>query len=489
MDKTEEKPKEKEEERELSDFEKIMHLNKIGALFLSGDKYDKALSFLKKTLDFYIEKRQKKEIPNFFYSILYCNLAKVYSCLKNFKEAEPLYRECILNHPLYKLLCKHSDMLSEKFHITNIKNLLSDQTVVTEEKIIKKFNVLMDFFTKDSELRKEFTAKIINDFSNNNLNTIASLSDSLVNLGVILQINSKNLESCLDMLIIALLIDEQNTVANVNYNNFLREVNLKTKSDEYIVKRIRYDLNDNTITITPADASVKAQGNNKESSTETKVNFICMKWGKKYASDYVNKLFHGIKNNTKNKFDFFCITDDSEGLDKEIKPIKLETSFSGWMKKSMLFDDKILNQITQDENENLCFIDLDMIIYNNIDFIFEYKGNFCLMKTDDIKCENSINGYNSSIVVWKRGFGKEIFSTMEKYEKALTKQIVRFDHYLEFIVKNSDFTQDVFVGKILDYNTYCKGKKDLPENGAIIAFPRSPKPHECNDEWISKYWN
>ena len=111
------------------------------------------------------------------------------------------------------------------------------------------------------------------------------------------------------------------------------------------------------------------------------------------------------------------------------------------------------------------------------------------MKTDDIKCENSINGYNSSIVVWKRGFGKEIFSTMEKYEKALTKQIVRFDHYLEFIVKNSDFTQDVFVGKILDYNTYCKGKKDLPENGAIIAFPRSPKPHECNDEWISKYWN
>ena len=29
---------------------------------------------------------------------------------------------------------------------------------------------------------------------------------------------------------------------------------------------------------------------------------------------------------------------------------------------------------------------------------------------------------------------------------------------LEFIVKNADFTQDVFIGKILDYNTYCKEK-------------------------------
>ena len=29
---------------------------------------------------------------------------------------------------------------------------------------------------------------------------------------------------------------------------------------------------------------------------------------------------------------------------------------------------------------------------------------------------------------------------------------------LEFIVKNADFTQDIFIGKILDYNTYCKEK-------------------------------
>ena len=58
------------EEKPLSDFEKIMQLNKLGALFLSGDKYAKAQNILKKTLQFYIEKKEKKDIPNFFYSIL-----------------------------------------------------------------------------------------------------------------------------------------------------------------------------------------------------------------------------------------------------------------------------------------------------------------------------------------------------------------------------------------------------------------------------------
>jgi hypothetical protein len=110
------------------------------------------------------------------------------------------------------------------------------------------------------------------------------------------------------------------------------------------------------------------------------------------------------------------------------------------------------------------------------------------MKTDDIKCENSINGYNSRIIIWKKHFGVQIYSMMEKYSKYINKQIIRFDHYLEFIVKNSDFIQDVYKGKVLDYNFYCKNKESLPEEGSIIAFPRSPKPHECEESWIKDHW-
>jgi hypothetical protein len=110
------------------------------------------------------------------------------------------------------------------------------------------------------------------------------------------------------------------------------------------------------------------------------------------------------------------------------------------------------------------------------------------MKTDDIKCENSKGGYNSSIILWRRDFGREIFDFMLKYETTINNQIIRFDHFLEFLVRRADFIQDEFEEKVLDYNFYCKDKDYLPEGGSIIAFPRTPKPHDCNEKWIEEHW-
>ena len=489
MESNPEKNEEKQETSDqISDIKKIMQLNKVGALLLTGDKYEKAESILKKTLDFYLEKKNKKEIPNFFYSILYCNLAKVYSCQKKFNEAKPLYIEIILNHPLFKLIIKNSDLIEKYFNIKNLENIITDKTLRNEDEIIKKSELFLKYFEKDSESRKEFLTKILDNYTNNKLNNKASLSDSLVNLAVILQIENKDISVSFDMYILSILIDEDNSVSNVNYNNYLRECNFKTKSDIYINKRIQYALNDYSINIIPEDALIK---NENEKNDESLI-FITMKWGKKYDADYLNKLYNGIKKNIIKNFTFYCITEISEGLNKEIKIINLETKFKGWMKKCILFDEKILNQIESiKENSLICFIDLDMIIYNNLDFLTEYKGNFALMKTDDIQCEGSHNGYNSSIILYRKNFGRKIYDIMDKYENELTNQIIRFDHYLEFIVKNVDFTQDVFIGKILDYNTYCKDKKfdELPKDGAIIAFPRSPKPHQCNEDWIIKFWS
>ena len=489
MESNPEKNDEKQETSDqISDIKKIMQLNKVGALLLTGDKYEKAESILKKTLDFYLEKKNKKEIPNFFYSILYCNLAKVYSCQKKFDEAKPLYIEIILNHPLFKLIIKNSDLMEKYFYIRNLENIMTDKTLRNEDEILKKAKLFLKYFEKDSESRKEFSSKILDNYINNKLNNKASLSDSLVNLAVIFQIENKDISISLDMYILSILIDENNSVSNVNYNNYLRECNFKTKSDIYINKRIQYALNDYTINIIPEDASIK---NEIEKNDET-LTFISMKWGKKYDADYLNKLYNGKKKNISKSFSFYCITEIPEGLNKEIKIINLETKFKGWMKKCMLFDEKIINQLESiKENSLICFIDLDMIIYNNLDFLNEYKGNFALMKTDDIQCEGSHNGYNSSIILYRKNFGRKIYDIMDKYENELTNQIIRFDHYLEFIVKNADFTQDVFIGKILDYNTYCKDKKleELPKDGSIIAFPRSPKPHQCNEDWIKKLWS
>lgn len=476
-----------ENEKPLNDFEKIIHLNKLGAIFLSGDKYEKAQSILKKTLDFYLDKREKKQIPNFFYSILYCNLAKVYSCQKDFKSAEPLYLTCIENHPLFKLLLNNNDYLSQQFLLPNIKEIVSSSeslNSMTEKDVIAIYDRMMMFFeSKDSEIQNEFCQRIFSHFKNNNLNTIASLADSLTNLAVIYQYYKQNSKGPFMMYCIALMIDQNNTVTNVDYNNFLRESNLKELSDKYIIRRIRYEIG-NEVQIKQSDTLIKFGID----TDDKELNFICMKWGTKYDADYVNKLFNGLRRNTQREFRFYCITDDSKGLNEAITPLELKTNFTGWMKKCILFESTYLDKVTMNPQGKICFIDLDMIIYNSIDFLWEYKGNFALMKTDDIQCERSHNGYNSSIIIWRKDFGSEIFKMMADYAQQLTKQLIRFDHYLEFIVKNAEFVQDVFPMKVLDYNTYCKDKQNLPNEGAIIAFPRSPKPHECKEEWITHHW-
>lgn len=210
-----------------------------------------------------------------------------------------------------------------------------------------------------------------------------------------------------------------------------------------------------------------------------------MKWGSKYGADYVNKLYNGVKRCYKGtSFDFWCITENKNDLNEHIKTIDLNCDFKGWMKKAYLFS----KSITKNFGRKVCFIDLDMIIYQDISYLGQYEGDFCLMSTNDIQCENSKGGYNSSIILWRNGICDNIYGFLENYHQHITKQVIRFDHYLEFIVKNSDFVQTEFPGQVLDYNTYCKDKQDLPITGSIIAFPRYPKPHECKEVWVEKYW-
>ena len=45
-----------------------------------------------------------------------------------------------------------------------------------------------------------------------------------------------------------------------------------------------------------------------------KVNVLCLKWGKRYGADYVNRLYRGVSANLSRPFRFVCVTDDPSGL-------------------------------------------------------------------------------------------------------------------------------------------------------------------------------
>ena len=107
-----------------------------------------------------------------------------------------------------------------------------------------------------------------------------------------------------------------------------------------------------------------------------KFNVVCIKWGKLYTPDYVNKLNNMVKRNTSYDIDFYCFTEDSLGLDESIivKPLPILNTIEGYehifsyTKEAGLCDDNLggLN------GQRVFFLDLDMVAISNLDDLFDY---------------------------------------------------------------------------------------------------------------------
>ena len=67
---------------------------------------------------------------------------------------------------------------------------------------------------------------------------------------------------------------------------------------------------------------------------------VCVKWGTKYGSKYVNVLANMVKRHTTCEYKFHCVTEDPSGIDEGINIIKFPTDKpfikSWWSKLYML---------------------------------------------------------------------------------------------------------------------------------------------------------
>ena len=108
------------------------------------------------------------------------------------------------------------------------------------------------------------------------------------------------------------------------------------------------------------------------------MNFLTIKWGDKYSSDYVNNLYHMVKKNYTGEFRFICYTDDATNLECEVHPIPDDDLLHPkyyFGKEAFCFDRAkflIFNSeewLDCEEEDKFCYLDLDVVVQNNIDEI------------------------------------------------------------------------------------------------------------------------
>ncbi len=191
-------------------------------------------------------------------------------------------------------------------------------------------------------------------------------------------------------------------------------------------------------------------------------NVICMKWGNKFPAEYVNRLFNMVRRNTSVDFRFICFTDDSTGISKEVEVQALpeldlpdNIPERGWRKLTVFrerFGD--LSGIT-------LFLDLDVVIVDNIDEFFTIKGDFLI--AHDKKNPKKIEG-NSSVFRFEIG---------------------KFSSILEYFEQNFDKVKS----EVRHEQAYLS--REIHGLGKLQYWPDEWVPsfkYRCCPSWIKSWW-
>lgn len=199
------------------------------------------------------------------------------------------------------------------------------------------------------------------------------------------------------------------------------------------------------------------------------VNVLCLKHGTKYSYSDVNKLFNMTKRNLTVPFRFVCMTEDPLGLDPDITVIPLPAyNIQGWWFKLWSFSSELPLSGTT------LFMDLDIVIINNINELFDYEPNqFCIIQ-DFIRSTNPTwDRFNSSVFRFDHGKYNYLW---DNFVKDLN-QVNKYHGDQDYIYDQLNDTHAFFPKEwIVSYKWEVRNRKDLFRVGDLIKFKESSNP-------------
>ena len=216
------------------------------------------------------------------------------------------------------------------------------------------------------------------------------------------------------------------------------------------------------------------------------VNIVCFKWGQKFSSDYVNKLYRGIKRNTTIPINFICYTEDPVGIECKTEEFIEDLPYWWYIIGAMNPEHKL-------EGKTVYF-DLDTVILKNIDDILQWDVRFATLQ-DFYRP----NGLQTAYIMWDKGIGKAIWDRfVDTYPKSYWPNLIRepggTNRFLEKSVgtkRNVPRVQGKFPNSCASYKATLlqRGDNKPNEEERIIFFHGKPMPHEVAElAWMQEHW-
>jgi len=245
-----------------------------------------------------------------------------------------------------------------------------------------------------------------------------------------------------------------------------------------------------------------------ENKTENTNYIFCMKWGTLYGAEYVNRLHSMVSKNLTHPFKMVCFTDDESGIIDDVQcfpipEINLDSNLPErmWKKLTTLKEDLYGLQ------GRALFLDLDIVIIDNIDCFFDIEGEFRIIKDHSWRSWR-ITG-NSSVYRFDIGKHGYVFDDFIANPDKALKQHRNEQEYLTHAINDKGKLQYWPKEWCPSYKYDCISrfplafwkKPIIPEGSKIIIFHGEINPHKAVKggrgkwyryvqpaPWVAEYW-
>ena len=215
---------------------------------------------------------------------------------------------------------------------------------------------------------------------------------------------------------------------------------------------------------------------------------ICIKWGTRYGSEYVNRMNRAIKRYNKRPTCLICFTDDVTGIDedvitRDIPPVNLpDYEYSPPFRKVSLWQYPL-----GDLEGDVLYLDLDIVICGDVDRFFDYEpGEYCVAEN---WTQIGKNIGNTSCYRFPVGRYKHIFDDFNADPAKIEKKYGISQKYISDVVGKmvywpADWVVS-FKHTIMPPWPLNFFKTAVPgPNTSVVAFTGKPDPDEAMiGEW------
>ena len=164
---------------------------------------------------------------------------------------------------------------------------------------------------------------------------------------------------------------------------------------------------------------------------QTARHILCMKWGRKYGPEYVNRLYGMARRHLQGDFRFICLTDDANGIRPEVQclpipPLALPPGIPerGWTKLTT-FSRSLCDEYGL--RGTALFLDIAVVIVGSLDEFFTQPGEFLIIH--DYKRPWRITG-NSSVYRFELGAHPDVLEHFRTHFESIRRQFRNEQAYL-----------------------------------------------------------